>query len=445
MGLSKIHEYEYDKMQFHDSTNGIWYAASDGHKSFFLKKFKEPKYPSQSMLADPKCKEFCSGKKAQCEEWFSMRKRVITALRQKGNGSGNIVFAKEFFREGTSYYNVTEWIDIKNPSIDEISRLSETDKVFLLKTYSSALKKVHDVGIIHGDLKPDNVLVASSSTGRRIAKLIDFDDSYFSKEALSPDMTKSTPPYKSPELAAYIVGKIELRDRLTCASDIFASGLIFHEFWCGSKPKFNESDGKFFYQAIIAGEEYELDSTLPSWLHDLIADMLQREPEDRPTMDEVYEALSNEKYSRRNLSKGYKRSSASSFIEVYDSGDGSHTPSVDYKRLKSIWEKIPKNLSGYKPESAVKNLTLICEYLKTNLKQLTQEQVDVLASRLEEGYGSLKKPVFSGKVIPASPLPKGCRKVEIISDSLVKIYLDDGRTMFKTKDKALEGGFVIGG
>ena len=464
--MAKVHEYEYDKSKGHDSAWGTWYESNDGNKVYFLKKFKTPKYPSEGMLSDPKYTDYCKDQIAKCEEWFSMRKRVILALKQKGNGTGNMVVPKEFFREGTSFYSVTEWIDLKNPTLEQISAMPASDKLFLMRTYASSLGKIHQVGVIHGDIKPDNILVTHSGTGRTIAKIIDFDDSYFSKEALSPEDTKSTPPYKSPELAAYIIGKKELRERLTCLSDVFASGIVFHEYWCGHAPKFNEANGPFLYQSVIKGDSYELDRSLPDWLHDLIADMLQREPENRPTMEEVYNSLREENYTRKTLKSGYYRESAGSNREIFvanipEKTAGSHTVREDVQTqkpdlsgLKSVLAKIPRDLSSYEQGPAVKNVNLIYDYLKANLPKLGQGQIDTLVEKLDASISQLRKkqevirpvpkPVFeSGPIVPASPLPDGCVKVEIMSQNLVKVYTSNGRVLFRTREKALAEKYVV--
>lgn len=167
----------------------------------------------------------------------------------------------------------------------------------LLKTYAAALKKVHSKEIIHGDLKPDNILIGKSASGKPVAKLIDFDDSYFSKQALPPELTVMTDAFQSPELAAYKFGNLEYREKLTCASDVFASGIIIHQFWCGDMPEYpGKKDGKFVYEAVAAGHKCTLHKSIPDWLQNLIQAMLRPLPEDRPTMEEVHIAISKQAF-----------------------------------------------------------------------------------------------------------------------------------------------------
>ena len=436
--IKNIKGYSFDTKKSHDSPNGTWYEAIKDGKKYFLKKFKEPKYPHVEGT-DPD-----GSKKAECQEWYSMRTRVLDALRQLGNGTGNCRFPIEIFREKATYYQVSHWVDIKRTSVKDISRLPNAEKLFILRTYSATLGRVHRVNLIHGDIKPDNVLIDKSESDKYVAKLIDFDDSYFSKEPLSPSLTKSTEDYKSPELAAYVVTDPkknpkdykELKNRLTCAVDVFASGLMFHEFWSGSMPKYKGlGTDKAFYKAVLSREEYEYDKRIPDWLMALIDDMLQREPEKRPSMNEVFEAIKAQSYTKQNewQSKGGGTSSVP------------EPPKVDFSKLRKLMVSVPDDLDSLEPETVVKKINMICGYIKQNLSEMDQNQVDVLTVRLANEIKSLKKkPVRtpSGAMIISNPLPNGVSSAEIISGNLVKVVMSDGRKTFKTKDQAYRMGVV---
>lgn len=436
--IKNIKGYSFDTKKSHDSPNGTWYEAVKDGKKYFLKKFKEPKYPHVEGT-DPD-----GSKKAECNEWYSMRTRVLDALRQLGNGTGNCRFPTEIFREKATYYQVSHWVDIKRTSVKDISRLPNAEKLFILRTYSATLGRVHRVNLIHGDIKPDNVLIDKSESDKYVAKLIDFDDSYFSKEPLSPSLTKSTEDYKSPELAAYVVTDPkknpkdykELKNRLTCAVDVFASGLMFHEFWSGSMPKYKGlGTDKAFYKAVLSREEYEYDKRIPDWLMALIDDMLQREPEKRPSMNEVFEAIKAQSYTKQNewQSKGGGTSSVP------------EPPKVDFSKLRKLMVSVPDDLDSLEPKTVVKKINMICGYIKQNLSEMDQNQVDVLTVRLANEIKSLKKkPVRtpSGTMIISNPLPNGVSSAEIISGNLVKVVMSDGRKTFKTKDQAYRMGVV---
>lgn len=372
------HGYQYDKADGHNSPNGTWYKAEFGGKKYFLKKFQNPKFPKDGI--NPK---LYKSKKQECDEWLSAKKKLIKALDELGNGTGNIISPRDVFRERLCFYQVTYWIDVQTDSLDKIKKYSYDDKIMLLKTYGAALKKVHSKEIIHGDLKPDNILIGKSALGKPVAKLIDFDDSYFSKQALSPDLTVVTDAYQSPELAAYKLGNLEYRSRLTCASDVFASGIIFHQFWCGEMPEYpGKKDGKFVFEAVAAGHKCTLHKSLPDWLQNLIQAMLRPLPEDRPTMEEVHIAISKQAF-----------------------GDEVPPPPppipVDLTKLKKVWACIPKDLSPFTPDT-VKPLREICDKISKSLKSADQATIDNYTNILVSTLKSLKKAVPT----PPPPIPK---------------------------------------
>ena len=366
--MEVTHGYQFDKTDGHNSPNGTWYKAESGGKTFFLKKFSQPKYPKDGID-----RKLFATKKKECDEWIAAKKKLIKALDELGNGTGNIISPRDVFREKLCFYQATYWIDVQTDSLDKIRRSSYEDKLMLLKTYAAALKKVHSKDIIHGDLKPENILIGKSASGKPVAKLIDFDDSYFSRQALPPELTVMTDAFQSPELAAYKFGNLEYRKKLTCASDVFASGIIIHQFWCGDLPDYpGKKDGKFVYEAVAAGHKCTLDKSMPEWLQNLVQAMLRPLPEDRPTMEDVHIAVSEQRY------EGTK-----------PSNDTKSEPSakVNFSELDKVWACIPKDLSGYTPES-VKTVNEICDKISQIRPPANQETIDKCTRIL---YSALKK------------------------------------------------------
>ena len=520
MSVVSIQGYQFDKSEMRNSPNGAWVKAVCGGQEFFLKKFTQPKFPRDG--ASP---ALYASKKKECDEWLSAKKRLISALNELGNGTGNIISPRDIFREELCFYQATCWIDVQTDSLDKIKNYAPDMKIMILKTYSAALKKVHSKNIIHGDLKPENILIGKSASGKPVAKLIDFDDSYFSKEALSPDLTIATDGYQSPELAAYKAGREQLRDRLTCASDVFASGIIFHQFWTGRMPKYKgENDGRFLYEAIIDGDGYKLDASLPEWLQNLLHAMLALKPEDRVTMEEVHEAISNKHFDRvvkevepkkhNDPKPGPKPVEPAKPVET---DDILSKKMEEWQKISMIQEQVPNDLENYEPSSLAelkkairllegmnedtplpkvvetrkqlakgvlslkkkqkslaniatlekllkdvptdlsKYTTESCDELKRCLAQIEknkyiapQQVIDSLCRRLTRTISNLKikdsdtsgDVKFGMKVL--TPLPSGFKKVEIISESKVRVYMEDSHSASLTLSKfAAEGMGLI--
>lgn len=106
---------------------------------------------------------------------------------------------------------------------------------------------------------------------------------------------------------------------------------------------------------------------------------------------------------------------------------------------------VPDDLDFFEPDTVVKKINMICGYIKQNLSEMNQNQVDVLTVRLANEMKSLKKktvPIPIGEMEIADPLPRGISSAEIISSNLVKVVMSDGRKTFKTKEQALKMGIV---
>ena len=78
-----------------------------------------------------------------------------------------------------------------------LASLSVDVKKLLMQTAAGALFSVHNKHIIHSDLKLKNVLLVRNKTGNYVAKLIDFDSSYFIDK--KPEEIIGTIDYYSPE------------------------------------------------------------------------------------------------------------------------------------------------------------------------------------------------------------------------------------------------------
>jgi hypothetical protein len=92
---------------------------------------------------------------------------------------------------------------------------------------AEALRYVHTRGIVHGDIKSENILLTRTPDRRRVAKLLDFG---LARTAASgdPSQIEGTPEYLAPE-------------RITGAaasprSDIYALGILFWESLVGHLP-----------------------------------------------------------------------------------------------------------------------------------------------------------------------------------------------------------------
>ena len=275
--------------------------AEKGGKEYFIKEFLSPKYPLPDSPGSEKTK---AQKRKDCEVFERHHRELNKKISTKVSLGGNLVFAVDFFRSGTCYYKVTEKIDTASLSCEEISRLP-FDKILLIaKSVCHSIRILHNLDIVHGDLKPDNILIKKTTSGYS-GKLIDFDDSYFSgNPPTDRECLVGTPEYYSPEQAAYIMDEDEeiSGKTLTQKSDIFTLGIILCEYFTGKKPIL---DGKYgsTWSCIENGKSFSFAKPIPRNIDELIRKMLLASPEKRPNISLVFDEL---KKGITELSSGSK-------------------------------------------------------------------------------------------------------------------------------------------
>ena len=136
-----------------------------------------------------------------------------------------------------------------------------------------ALEAAHSEGVIHRDLKPQNIMI---DAGGRVY-VMDFG---IARSAYLPGMTQTgaligTPEYMSPEQAR--------GEKLTERSDLFSLGVIFYELLTGKSPYPADAPLATLWKRLQekAKPPVEIDPTVPKPLSDIVVKALELEPEKR--------------------------------------------------------------------------------------------------------------------------------------------------------------------
>jgi serine/threonine-protein kinase len=160
----------------------------------------------------------------------------------------------------------------------ERGRLSARDTLAVLLPLVDALIRAHELGIVHRDFKPENIMLALDSYGAVTPKLLDFGVAEILEDVRSrslrstSDLSMGTPQYMSPEQAR------DERERIGPHTDVWGVGVVWYECLTGCSP----FDGDSTMEVLQAVCEAPIDfGAIPEACVPLLQDALRRSPAER--------------------------------------------------------------------------------------------------------------------------------------------------------------------
>jgi serine/threonine-protein kinase len=149
----------------------------------------------------------------------------------------------------------------------------------LLEPVVSALAAAHRAGLIHRDVKPENVLIADEAHGGRI-KVADFGLA----KAVSADTQHTATGGVLIGTVSYLAPELVVDGRADARADVYAAGVVLYELLTGSKPHEGESPIQVAYRHVHHDVPMPslLQPGIPDYVDALVARATSRDREHRP-------------------------------------------------------------------------------------------------------------------------------------------------------------------
>jgi tetratricopeptide (TPR) repeat protein len=165
-----------------------------------------------------------------------------------------------------------EGVDLKG-LVAQKGKLSPTEAAGLIRQVCQGLEAAHAAGVVHRDLKPQNIMIQND--GRIVVMDFGIARSGESRGATQTGAFLGTPEYMSPEQAR--------TENVDARSDIFSLGLIFYELLTGKLPFKGKTVLETMFKRTTerAIPPAEVDATVPKGANDIVNKCLEPERENR--------------------------------------------------------------------------------------------------------------------------------------------------------------------
>ena len=227
---------------------------------------------------------------------------VVERFRREAEAASHIdhphvIAATDFgLTEAGEFFLVMEYVEGRSLAevLREEGRLSPLRAVRIGLQVAAALASTHAAGVIHRDLKPQNVFLVERADSSDFVKILDFGVARVRfGELQDPVITQAgmvfgTPRYISPEQA--------MGSGADPRSDLYSLGILLYEMVTG-RPPFDAGDATEILGMQVTTEPSPLwmaadDPSIPAALDRLVLRLLAKRPEDRyQTADSLLDDL----------------------------------------------------------------------------------------------------------------------------------------------------------
>ncbi len=214
-------------------------------------------------------------------------RREAKSLQEIG-AHPNLITLQGFFtapNDPNLFVEVTEWSEegTLRELMEADTQVPLEQTLELIREIAVGIKAAHDAGVIHRDIRPENVLIGRDGHPR----LMNFDHA---RLPLPGARTVSPIQYNPDVSRAYLAPEL-LANNPCPATDIYGLGIILCEMLVGDTP-YDSPEQALQADTVSTGPMGYTVADIPAQLNDLVRRMISRNPAKRPQkVDEVLAEL----------------------------------------------------------------------------------------------------------------------------------------------------------
>ena len=192
----------------------------------------------------------------------------VVGVYDQGDDDGVVFLAMEFV-PGHTLRDV----------IRKESPMTPARALSLLEPVVSALAAAHRAGLIHRDVKPENVLIGDEAHGGQV-KVADFGLA----KAISADTQHTATGGVLIGTVSYLAPELVVDGRSDARADVYAAGVVLYELLTGNKPHEGESPIQVAYRHVHEDvpPPSEVAPDIPAYVDALVARATARDRSQRP-------------------------------------------------------------------------------------------------------------------------------------------------------------------